>query len=38
MDIHLDIQFGYPRYPNLGNISVEVIRKSWFCMDMYGYV
>jgi hypothetical protein len=26
LDIHLDIQFGYPRYPNSRNISVEIIR------------
>ncbi len=38
LDIQIDIQFGYPRYPNSGNKSVEFIRKSLFCMDMYGYV
>jgi hypothetical protein len=38
LDISLDIQFGYPRYPNSGNISVKVIRKSRICMDMFGYV
>jgi hypothetical protein len=38
LDIQLDIQYGYPRYPNSGNISVEVIHKSRFCMDMFGYV